>query len=207
LHDEFGQLLTALKMDLGWLSVELDQRQAINKAQFSEKFKSMRFTLNKCLHSIRQVATMLRPVMLDTLGILPALDWLTRDFQQRTGILCDVSEGSGVQDIMLNDERAIALFRIAQEVLTNVMRHAKASEVHFTINVNDGWCVLDMTDNGIGIPPKRIHITDTLGILGMKERAEMLGGEFTIEGKAGEGTHVRVSIPVENHVGRMKVKD
>lgn len=197
LHDEFGQLLAVLKMDLGWLTVELEQRQVINKAQFSEKFKSMMTVLDQSIHSVRQVTTMLRPVMLDTLGILPALGWLTQDFQERTGISCNVLEGSEVEDIVINDERAIALFRIAQEFLTNVMRHAKASEVQFTLSVKEGWCVLDMTDNGIGIPPERIHTTDTLGLLGMKERAEMGGGRFIIEGKAGEGTHVTVSLPVE----------
>ena len=97
---------------------------------------------------------------------------------------------------MIDDERAKVLFRIAQEFLTNVVRHAHASEVQFTISAAEGWIVLDMTDNGIGISPERIRSTNTLGLLGMKARAEMLGGRLTIVGKAGEGTHAQVTLPL-----------
>jgi len=91
LHDEFGQLLTVLKMDLGWLDVELDQPQPINKTRFSDKFMGMRTVLNQAIDSVRRVATLLRPAVLDALGILPALEWLAKDFQERTGIVCVVS--------------------------------------------------------------------------------------------------------------------
>jgi len=197
LHDEFGQLLTALKMDLGWLDVELDQPQPINKTQFSEKFMAMGAVLNQAIDSVRRVTTLLRPATLDTLGFLPALDWLAKDFQERTGIVCEVSVDSDVQPLVLDDERANALFRIAQEFLTNVMRHAHASEVHVTIGVKENTIVLVMTDNGIGISPQRIDSSTTLGVLGMKERTVMLGGQFTIAGKPGEGTQVTVALPLD----------
>ena len=100
------------------------------------------------------------------------------------------------KDISVDSEKATALFRITQEFLTNVMRHAHASEVQFTISIREETIVLDMTDNGIGISPQRIESPTTLGILGMKERTVMLGGQFTIVGKPGEGTHVQVALPV-----------
>jgi len=196
LHDEFGQLLTALKMDVGWLAGELDLRDPVNKEQFSEKLAAMMLVLNRAVHSVRRVTTMLRPVILDTLGIIPALEWLASDFQERTGFSCDVSVCASFRDISVDAEFSTALFRITQEFLTNVVRHANASEVQITLSAKENRWVLDLTDNGIGIAPERIHSTDTLGLLGMKERAEMLGGALTIVGRAGEGTRATVFFPV-----------
>ena len=195
-HDEFGQLLTALKMDIGWLSRELDMGHLVDKERFSEKLADTMMIVNRAIQSVRRITTQLRPVMLDTLGLIPALEWLASDFEERTGISCDVAVCESLLDIPVDAEHATAIFRIAQEFLTNVARHANASAVRFTIDTREGWRVLDMKDNGVGISPDRVHSTATLGLLGMKERAEMLGGRFAIEGKAGEGTHATVALPV-----------
>lgn len=196
LHDEFGQLLTALRMDLGWLNKELNQRETINKVQFSEKISTMGLTLQQAVESVRRVATLLRPATLDRLGILPALEELARNFQKRTGIACNLLVGSDIHDRVIDDERGTAFFRIAQEFLTNVMRHAHASEVGITVGLEKGQIILELTDNGVGISNDWIHPSNySLGILGMQERAKMLKGTLTVRGTPGNGTYLKVGLP------------
>jgi signal transduction histidine kinase len=145
------------------------------------------------MQSTRRIATELRPAVLDDLGLAAAVEWAAEDFQARTGTKCQVSLPEA--DIAMDSERATALFRILQEALTNVARHANASQVNVRLKKRNGAFLLEVHDNGRGIGQKLLSTTNSLGILGMRERALLLGGEFTIGGAPGKGTTVRVRIP------------
>ena len=151
--------------------------------------------MDALIDSVRETATSLRPGMLDDLGLIPALDWLTKDFSRRTSIACEVDIGPGVAHAQLSDESSTGLFRIVQELLTNVIRHADASAVHIRLLETDELLLLELTDNGTGIAPQQITRSRSLGLRGMKERAILLGGSFTITGAPGVGTTARISLP------------
>jgi signal transduction histidine kinase len=123
------------------------------------------------------------------------LEWLTKDFSRKTGIACEVEIGSGVAQAQLSDESSTALFRIVQELLTNVMRHAQASAVHVRLSETDELLLLELTDNGTGISSHQITQSGSLGLRGMEERATLLGGSFTIRGSSGVGTTARIALP------------
>jgi len=196
LHDEFGQALTGMKLDLSWLGTKLARlRPAATRKQLVKKTQSLIASVDALIDSVRETATSLRPGMLDDLGLIPALDWLTKDFSRRTGIACEVDIGPGVAHAQLSDESSTGLFRIVQELLTNVIRHADASAVHIRLLETDKLLLLELTDNGTGIAPQQITRSRSLGLRGMKERAILLGGSFTITGAPGVGTTARISLP------------
>lgn len=196
LHDEFGQALTGMKLDLSWLGTKLARlRPAATGKQLVKKTQSLIASVDALIDSVRETATSLRPGMLDDLGLIPALDWLTKDFSRRTGISCEVDIGPGVAHAQLSDESSTGLFRIVQELLTNVTRHADASAVHIRLLETDELLLLELTDNGTGIAPQQITQSRSLGLRGMKERATLLGGSFTITGAPGVGTTARISLP------------
>jgi PAS domain S-box-containing protein len=189
IHDELGQALTAIKLDLTALLRDLppDQGPAAQRRQSILKL------LDEAMRSTRKIATELRPAVLDDLGLAAAVEWAAEDFQVRTGIQCQVSLPE--VDISVDSERATALFRILQESLTNVARHSNATKVNVRLEKRNGGFLLEVHDNGRGIDQNLLSTTNSLGILGMRERALLLGGEFTIGGAPGEGTTVRVRIP------------
>ena len=196
LHDEFGQALTGMKLDLSWLGTKLARlRPAATRKQLVKKTQSLIASVDALIDSVRETATSLRPGMLDDLGLIPALDWLTKDFSRRTGIACEVDIDPGVAHAQLSDESSTGLFRIVQELLTNVIRHADASAVHIRLLETDKLLLLELTDNGTGIAPQQITRSRSLGLRGMKERAILLGGSFTITGAPGVGTTARISLP------------
>ena len=153
----------------------------------------MRQLADQTIQSVRKIATNLRPRILDELGLSPALEWAAEEFEARTGIKCrlDLPE----DDVVVDQERATALFRIFQEALTNVARHANATEVQARFAREDSDLTLEVHDNGQGFDDKQLSGQRSLGILGMQERALILGGEFTITSAPGKGTTVRVRIP------------
>ena len=142
---------------------------------------------------MRKIATDLRPGILDELGVAAAIEWMAKDFQNRTGIGCKVAI-QGVDKIS-DTVRATAIFRIVQEALTNVMRHAAASRVNVSLKKKDDTLIVEVRDNGIGIMEGRIIGSKSLGLIGIRERVLLLGGEAVIRGKPGEGTLVRVTLP------------
>jgi signal transduction histidine kinase len=148
--------------------------------------------LDEAIQSVRRIATDLRPGVLDDLGLVAAVEWAAEEFQARTGIQCHVSLPD--VDIAMDPERATALFRIFQETLTNVARHANATQVNVKL-VQNCDLSLEVRDNGKGMPEKQLSAGQSLGILGMRERALLLGGELTISGGPGKGTIVKVRIP------------
>jgi signal transduction histidine kinase len=189
IHDELGQALTAIKIDLASLmrTLRADQEKELEKAE------SILRLLDQTILSVRRIATELRPGILDDLGLVAAVEWAAEEFEARTGTRCRLDLPDG--DIVIDPERTTAIFRIFQETLTNVTRHAEATQVEGRLGREDGNIVLEVRDNGRGIGPEQLSAGRSIGILGMRERALLLGGELTISGNPGEGTIVRLRIP------------
>jgi signal transduction histidine kinase len=188
IHDELGQSLTGLKMDLIWVANRLPGDQRV----LSEKAKSMSGLIDDTIQSVRKIASRLRPEVLDQLGLTAAIGWHAADFRKRTGIRCNLVLPSDT--LMLDRERSTAAFRIFQELLTNVARHANATRIDVALRVDSGALVLTVEDNGKGIAESAIHDPKSLGLLGMRERVLPFGGAIEVAGVQGKGTKVRVSI-------------
>jgi PAS domain S-box-containing protein len=189
IHDQLGQALTAIKIDLSALVRELPA----SAARQSKRTSSVLQLVDETIRSVRRISTELRPGILDDLGLVAAIEWAGEDFEARTGTTCllDLPQ----EDIAVDPDRATAIFRIFQETLTNVARHAGASKVDVRMARADGDLTLEVHDNGKGITGDKLSSRESLGILGMRERAMLLGGELTISGPPGNGTTVRVRIP------------
>ena len=190
LHDELGQALTALKFDLAWLTSRLAKKDAA----LSQKASAVTTQIDTTIKTVRRISTELRPGMLDDLGLAAAIEWQAREFQKRTGVHCEVRVPT--QDLQLTRAQSTGLFRIFQETLTNVARHANAQRVVTTLAHEADALTLSVQDNGRGIQPSERAGARSLGLLGMRERTELLGGAFDIRGAPGEGTTVRVRIPL-----------
>ncbi|MDP1767352.1 MAG: PAS domain-containing protein [Nitrospirota bacterium] len=197
LHDEFGQALTGLTFDLAWLNRKLSQAPAFpDGVELPSKVRAMSGSVDRLLDAVRTTATALRPAMLDDLGLIPALENLATTFQDRTGAQCAVAVTPELSSLALPSEISAAVFRITQELLTNVMRHAAASQVQIRLSHDGDNVRVDVTDNGKGISPERLSTTDSFGLRGMQERASLLGGHFHIVGTAGLGTTAWASLPL-----------
>ena len=193
LHDQLGQALTALKYDLAWLT----RRLVNDDATLAQKAKAVFTQMDALIKTVRRIATELRPGMLDDLGLAASIEWQAREFQKRTGVRCEVSVPE--QELQLAPAQSTALFRILQETLTNVVRHADAKHVKVKLEDANGSVTMRVHDDGRGIRPAEVANTRSLGLLGMRERAELLGGSFSVRGFPGEGTTVTVSIPLSRH--------
>jgi signal transduction histidine kinase len=197
IHDELGQALTALKMDLSWLKKRVSPEQDSLKA----KTATMEGVIDGTMQTIQRLSGELRPGILDDLGLAAAIEWQGGEFEKRTGIPCRVQVSP--EEITLDRERATAVFRIFQEALTNVARHAEATEVTATLETREGAVALEVADNGRGITEGELASPRSFGLLGIRERVLFLGGAVAISGTPGKGTTVRVEIPLgvgeENH--------
>lgn len=189
LHDELAQSLTALKMDTIWVRDHL----AIDTPAAAAKLGDMLGMLDTTVAATRRIAADLRPLMLDDLGLVPAIEWLTQNFGQRTGVACllDVEE-----DVELHEPYATAVFRIVQESLANVAKHADASKVEVSIERIPGAVVLQVRDNGRGFVPDAPRKPYSLGLMGLRERTQLLKGSIRIDSQPGQGTRIDVHIPV-----------
>ena len=189
-HDGLGQALTGLKMDLTWLAGKLKPDQEA----LLQKVGGMFGLIDETIHSVRKIASGLRPELLDEAGLAAAIGWHARDFQQRTGIRCIVDVPSDSDG--LDAERSTALFRVFQEVLTNVARHASATRVDISMRRDEARFTLEVRDNGKGIAPAAVRDPRSLGLLGMRERVLPFDGRIEIgSGNRGKGTRVLVSLP------------
>jgi len=188
IHDELGQVLTALKMDIAWLAKHLDD------AALLEKTDAMRQLVDDTIRTVRKISTGLRPEVLDDMGLVAAIVWQTTEFQKRAGVRCITSLPPDI--VPLDGDLATTVFRIFQELLTNVARHAHATRVDVELRQTEGRLVLEVTDNGVGILDGDANHTASLGLLGMQERARRLGGSVDILSARGAGTRVAVSIPM-----------
>lgn len=190
IHDELGQALTGLKMDLSWMTSRLaeDQKPLVKKTT------SMFRLIDRTIQAVRRIASGLRPEVLDEVGLTAAIGWQARDFQMRTGIRCKTA--LPVDGLILAPEKSTAVFRIFQEVLTNVARHANATRVDISLQLDTDTLTLQVQDNGTGITETAIHNARSLGLLGMRERVLLFGGTIEVTGRSGKGTKVVVSVPL-----------
>jgi len=190
IHDELGQMLTKLKMDLAAL---LRKAAAIPDPACEIKLREMMQLVDQSVQTVRRISSELRPGLLDTLGLAAALEWEAQQFQTRTGIRCQVRLSPHLPH--LDRGVATALFRIAQEALTNVARHAHATQVELALQTDGSALRLTVTDNGRGASREALQRPGCFGILGMRERVHALGGEFLIESQPGHGTHILARVP------------
>jgi PAS domain S-box-containing protein len=190
LHDQIGQILTAIKMDVDWVL----KRPPKSKPEIRTRLRATLDLVRDATDSLRSICTRLRPGVLDDLGLAAAIEWQAKDFASRAGIQCDASVST--EDLDLDSDRSTAIFRILQEALTNVARHAKAKVVRISLRREPSRVLLVVQDDGIGILDSELTVMKrSLGILGMRERAHACGGELQIWGDKGKGTTVAVDIP------------
>jgi signal transduction histidine kinase len=192
LHDELGQLLTGLKYDLSWLTAELARTPGQPTIEVANKLQAMAGLVEVTIKTIQQIASELRPPVLDHFGLAEAVQWEGAMFEQRTGIRCRVA-GALARDLPI--DRATAVFRIVQEALTNVARHAGAGAVRVTFRETRRDLVLEISDNGRGISARAAADPGSTGLLGMQERTRLLGGTLRISGVRGRGTRITLRIP------------
>ena len=190
IHDELGQTLTALKIDLSWLAKRLPHEQQ----SLVEKTESMYALVDRAIQTVKRISTELRPGALDDLGLADAMEWQIQDFGKRTDIKSTFS--ARPEGIVLDRERSTAVFRVCQEALTNIVRHAKATRVSVSLRTGPNRVSLKISDNGQGIEESQILDPTAFGLIGMRERARYLGGEVRISGAPGKGTLVVMSIPL-----------
>ena len=191
IHDELGQALTGLKMDLAWLQKHTGPKQK----DLLQKFRDMSDLVDTTIQGVRRIATELRPGMLDDLGLVPAMEWQLQEFQKRSGIRCRFT--SDMEEVALDAEEATVLFRILQEALTNVARHASATRVEVSLDEEEGYARLRVQENGRGSTQSEVDGSRSVGLLGMRERIRLRSGDFEIQGTPGQGTLVVISLPLD----------
>ncbi|MHB2155360.1 PAS domain-containing sensor histidine kinase [Calditrichota bacterium GD2] len=190
IHDELGQLLTVLKIEISLLC----KRFEIDNPQVKTKVGTISDLINQAVQTIQQITAKLRPSILDEVGLIAALEWQAEEFSKHTGIPCKTHFPQ--EEIELDRERATALFRIFQESLTNIARHAQAKRISVFLKISPQKVILEVIDNGLGINRQQIESPQSLGILGMRERAMVFGGHLEIHGVPGQGTRVKVELPL-----------
>ena len=195
IHDEMGQAMTSLKIDLLWLEKKLLASEK-GAEPLVNRIHSMVEVTDTAIKSVRKICTELRPRILDDLGLIAAIEWQAREFERRTGLACKIRVPK--KSLSLDAERATVVFRILQEVLTNVARHASAHQVAITLREAENNVTLLVQDDGRGISEAEVGSTRSLGLLGMRERAFAFGGEIKIAGARNKGTAVSVRIPLHS---------
>jgi PAS domain S-box-containing protein len=196
IHDELGQMLTVLKMDISFLKKKLiDSNDDRFPFDANQELLSMTNLVDSTIQSVRRIATELRPEILDELGIRDAIEWASQVFESRSGIKTVFS--SNAVEIPLDRDRSTALFRIFQETLTNVARHANATKVTVNLECSDHELRMTIIDNGRGATDEELSSSRSLGILGMRERAILIGGEVNVAGQVGMGTTVSIRVPLK----------
>jgi signal transduction histidine kinase len=197
IHDDLGQALTAFKMDLAWLGRRISGESSAPGTTLLEKLASMSKMVDEVIDHVRRISAELRPGVLDDLGLLAAIEWEAQRFEERSGAACAVT--SNVGDRQFPRDLSTAVFRIAQEALTNVARHARATHVAIRLDAApDGRALrLEVRDDGVGISADAARSPSALGLLGMRERARRFGGTVTSRRVPDGGTVVTVEVPLE----------
>lgn len=190
IHDELGQMLTGLKMDLFWLSERLPE----HTEDLQYRARTMITLIESTINSVRRLSTSLRPAILDDLGLAAAIEWQVQGFAGRTG--CRYSLKLDHSDFAMDKERDTSIFRIFQEALTNIARHADAQKVDISLRRTGKRLVLTVKDNGKGMDQKKLTDTLSLGLMGMQERAGAIGGDLEIKSLSGKGTKVTLKVPI-----------
>ncbi len=195
IHDELGAALTSLRWELESIKkMRGEPGKPLLTGDLQEKFEAMLDMTDRMVNMVRRIASDLRPAVLDVLGLEEAIEWQAQQFKERTGIVvhCEIPR----DHVALNPEQSTAIFRIFQEALTNIRRHAGATRVDVTMLVNTREFVLRVRDNGRGITEGEKSGQLSIGLLGMRERAHVIGGEIDVAGFGGEGTTVTVRLPL-----------
>ncbi|MBN1396641.1 MAG: sensor histidine kinase [Bacteroidetes bacterium] len=190
IHDELGQALTAIKIELSLLREEVihDATAATHRINY------LKDRVDETIHAVKNIITKLRPGLLDDLGLSAAIEWQAKDFQQHTGIVCDVH--CEPEEILINSEISTAVFRIFQETLTNITRHSKATRVKADLTKTENMLTLQVVDNGRGITREEINDSKSFGLIGIRERAQYWHGTVQIAGETGSGTKIIVQFPM-----------
>ncbi len=189
IHDELGQQLTVLKMDVSWVLKKMNKEDK----DIERKIRGLLEMLDSTVRSVRRISSQLRPSVLDDLGLVAAMEWHLKEFEQRSGIFTVLKAPESAKQ--MPDTVKTGLFRIFQESLTNVARHAEAKKVEVNLQYSGKQLILSIADDGKGFDRRMADTKRTLGILGMKERTVMMGGSYEIESIPGRGTTVLVTIP------------
>jgi len=192
-HDDLGQLLTAIKFDLAWMKRHVTEGDT---GALLEKVNMSMGLVNESLQSVKQISSRLRPEILSDLGLEAAMDWYLSEFRERTGIKCDsrIQQQAFSGDFVC-DELCISIFRIFQEALTNVARHSGATEAFVKLNQSDGWIDFQIIDNGVGIDTGAINDSQSFGLLGIRERVNAFGGSLELKGDSANGTALKIKLP------------
>ncbi len=192
IHDELGSSLTVLKMDLSWLKMKIPE----SSLQLTERIHEMISLIDKTIKTMKRISTDLRPGLLDDLGLAAAIEWQAQEFQKRTGISSEIYIVPN--NLTFDKDLNTAIFRIFQETLTNIARHANATKVKSSFILKNGEIELKVQDNGRGIAEDELSNPKSFGIIGMRERVKIFGGNIIIEGNPGKGTLVTVRIPLND---------
>lgn len=190
LHDSLGQSLTSIKISLSVLRRTLEEEGFQIRPTVARRFAEISDLLGETIGAVKAIATELRPGVLDQFGLAAAIEWQCREFSRRSGIACETKVP---RNLVLDSEVSTALFRVLQEALTNIAQHSKARRATVVLSVRKDRASLTVSDDGRGIRPEEINAPDSLGLLGMRERVESIGGEFSIAGKPHQGTLICVS--------------
>lgn len=198
IHDELGQSLTGLKMDIHWLG----RRLSGQKSEIHEKISEMDQQLDHTVHTVQRISSELRPCLLDDLGLSAAIEWQANKMHERLGITIDII--SIPEDISLDESCSITVFRIFQEALTNIARHSEANQVEILLEQKKDRIILSVKDNGRGITEEQINDPNSLGLIGMRERTFLLNGKLALQhNQKGPGTTVLLTIP---YLKKLEVK-
>lgn len=189
IHDQLGQQLTVMKMDISWLKKKLE----LTNDTAREKLEELNTMMDETIKTVRKIAADLRPGLLDDLGLGPAIEWHLNEFEKRAGITMHYKGLN--EEVPLSMASKTGLFRIVQEALTNIVRYAEAENVIVNLEKHDGRLLLSIQDDGIGFDPEKVFAKKTFGIVGMRERAAMMGGSYDITSNPGKGTSIVVQVP------------
>ncbi len=193
IHDELGQSLTALKMDLSWIEKKIYDKDE----DLQQKSLSMLELVDSTIDTVRRISSDLRPGILDDLGLFAAIEWQVGEIEKRSNIKINCDIPPEYEEVISNEDHKISLFRIFQEAMTNILRHSKATKADVSIKKVNNIINFLISDNGIGITDDQINYTRSCGIIGMRERVNYCGGTLDISGENNRGTTIRISIPVE----------
>ena len=189
IHDDLGQILTTLKMNL----YSLTESRELDASLISTKLDRSLFLVDNAITTVRRIASELRIPILDHLGLIPAIEWQIKEFEENTKIICNVSL---IKEVLLDNDKSTAVFRIFQEVLNNITKHSKADKVDIDISVLENNLMISVADNGIGFTSESLNKSNSFGIIGIRERIKLFNGEFKIKRLGNEGTRVLILIPI-----------
>jgi len=198
MHDTIGQALAGIKIELSLLRKKMTSPDGVDSDDVRTRLDEIGTSLDETIVSVKAISTELRPGVLDKFGLAAAIEWQCEEFSRRLGTKCSYQIPK--EELSLSTEASTALFRILQEALTNVVKHAEANSVRVRLTVDASKVSLEIADDGKGITQEQIKAPTSLGLLGMRERVEFLKGSFSISGLHGKGTTVKVAFPLKTEI-------